>query len=550
ELMDIVLVPRAFAKIAGVFTSFVGGFMSWALGTVIKLLEIIFSVVAPSAIGYLRRAGGALQSILRNPIGFVGNLVRAAKGGFQRFAGRFLTHLKTGLIQWLTGSLPGIHIPASFALPELLRFGLSVLNLTYANLRSKMVRALGEPAVLAMEMGFDLVRTLVTQGPAAAWDQLKASLANLGQMVVGGLIDMVVNIVVTRAIPRLVAMFIPGAGFISAIMAIWGTIQTFIANLRRIAQVIGAFVDSIAAIAAGNVAAAAARVEGVLGGLLTLAINFLAGFAGLGRVADRVRAVIERVRAPIDRALDLLVGWVARMARLFVGKVKAGAQRVLNWWRKRVAVNADGQRHTLTFDGNSARTARLVLRSAPQLPSVFLAEQADRNTTLKGAKRSGPIAITAGHEKTINTLQTQLAAYDDNHSPAVTGKPLKKAEADAADLDVKLGALATHIVGTLKAWKLTDGEVKPFPLPRGSFSPQQKAAIAGQHADKSELKLNSKGDLVNMGTRAGRALARRHVVSSFDISQHYSQALAKKKWSEAKLLLEQRGSIALAKTPV
>ncbi|MDP3225656.1 MAG: hypothetical protein Q8M96_21175, partial [Rubrivivax sp.] len=76
------------------------------------------------------------------------------------------------------------------------------------------------------------------------------------------------------------------------------------------------------------------------------------------------------------------------------------------------------------------------------------------------------------------------------------------------------------------------------------------ADIAGQHADKSELRPNSKGELVNMGTRAGRALARRHIVSSFDISQHYSQALAKKKWSEAKLLLEQRGSIALAKTPV
>ena len=550
ELMDIVLVPRAFAKIAGVFASFVGGFMSWALGTVIKLLEIVFSVVAPGAIGYLRRAGGALQSIFHNPIGFVGNLVRAAKGGLQRFAGRFLTHLKTGLITWLTGSLPGVYIPASFALPELLKFGLSVLGLSYANLRAKMVRALGEPAVLAMEMGFDVVRTLVTQGPAAAWDQLKASLANLGSMVVDGIIDMVVNIVVTRAIPRLVAMFIPGAGFITAIMAIWGTIQTFIAQLRRIAQVIGAFVDSIATIAAGNVTAAAARVESVLGGLLSLAINFLAGFAGLGRVADRVRAVLERIRVPIDRALDMLVGWIQRVARVFVGKVKAGAQKVLNWWRKRVAVNADGQRHTLTFDGSSARTARLVLRSAPQLPSVFLATQADRNTALKGVKRTAPIAAAVGHEKSIATLQTQLAAYDDNTSPAVTGKPLKKAEADAADLDVKLGALATHIVVTLKTWKLADDEVKLFPLPRGSFSPQQKAAIAGQHADKSELKLNSRGDLVNMGTRAGRALARRHVVSSFDISQHYSKALAKKKWSEAKLLLEQRGSIALAKTAV
>ncbi len=550
ELMDIVLVPRAFAKIAGVFESFVGGFMSWALGTVIKLLEIIFSVVAPSAMGYLRRAGGALQSIFRNPIGFIGNLVRAAKGGFQRFAGRFLTHLKTGLLNWLTGSLPGIYIPASFALPELLKFGLSVLGLSYANLRGKMVRALGEPAVVAMEMGFDVVRTLVTDGPAAAWAQLKESLSDLGSMVIGGIIDMVVNFAVTRAIPKLIAMFIPGAGFITAIIAIWDTIQTFIAQLRRIAEVIGAFVDSIAAIAAGNIAAAAQRVENVLAGLLSLAINFLAGFVGLGRVADKVRAVLERVRAPIDRALDRLVGWIQRMAKVFVGKVKAGAQKILNWWRKRVPVNADGQSHTLTFDGSSARTARLVLRSAPQLPSAFLDGQAQRNSAIKGAKRTEPVGKAKTQEAVIGSIQQALVAYDNNQSPAVTGTPKTEAEAKAAELDIKLGALANHIVFTLKDWQLADAPVKSFPLPRGSFSPKQKHDIAEQHADKSELRTNSKGKLVNVGTRGGKALARRHVVSSFDISQHYSKSLEKKKWSEAKLLLEQRGSIALARTPV
>jgi len=315
ELVDIILVPRAFAKIVAVFASFAGRFLSWALGTVIKLLEIIFSVVAPGAMGYLRRAGGALQSIFRNPIGFIGNLVRAAKAGFQKFAGKFLDHLKAGVLIWLTGSLPGIYIPTALSLTEILKFVLSVLGLSWANLRAKLVTAVGEPAVRAMEMGFDLVRTLVTQGPAAAWEQLKESLANLKQMAIDALIDMVVNLVVTRAVPRLVAMFIPGAGFIGAIMAIWGTIQTFMAQLSRIMQVVTGFLNSIAAIASGNIAAAATRVDGILVNLLSLAISFLAGFAGLGRVADRVREVLARIRAPIDQALDGLVRWLIGAAR-------------------------------------------------------------------------------------------------------------------------------------------------------------------------------------------------------------------------------------------
>ena len=84
ELIDIIVVPRAVARVIGVFAGIAGRFFSWAGGTVLSLLEIIFSVVAPGAMGYLRRMGAALRSVFRNPIGFVRNLVRAAKSGFQQ----------------------------------------------------------------------------------------------------------------------------------------------------------------------------------------------------------------------------------------------------------------------------------------------------------------------------------------------------------------------------------------------------------------------------------------------------------------------------------
>jgi hypothetical protein len=166
-----------------------------------------------------------------------------------------------------------------------------------------------------MEAGFDIVRLLVTQGPAAAWDKIKEHLTNLKDMVIQGIIDLVVDAVVTKAVPKLVAMFIPGAGFISAIISIYDMIMVFVNRISRIIQVVTAFINSITAIAAGNIGAAAGRVESILAGLLSLAINFLAGFAGLGRIAGRVMGVINRIRAPIDRALDALVGWIVGMAR-------------------------------------------------------------------------------------------------------------------------------------------------------------------------------------------------------------------------------------------
>jgi hypothetical protein len=315
EIADIIFIPRAFMKLAGVFGNFAVQFVSWGASAVWNLLEIVFDVVSPGALVYIKKTGAALQSILRNPLPFVRNLVRAAKLGFQNFAAGFLGHLKAGLIDWLTGSLPGIYIPAAFTLPEIAKFAFSVLGLSWANIRQKLVRATSETFVKALETGFDIVVTLVREGPGAAWDKIKEQLANLKDMVIGGIIDFVVDAVVKKAIPKLIAMFIPGAGFISAIISIYDTVMVFVNKIKRIVQVVRGFIDSIVAIAAGNVGAAAGRVENALAGVLSLAINFLAGFAGLGKVADKVMGVINKVRAPIDKALDWLVNWIVTAAK-------------------------------------------------------------------------------------------------------------------------------------------------------------------------------------------------------------------------------------------
>ncbi|HET9976054.1 MAG TPA: DUF4157 domain-containing protein [Burkholderiaceae bacterium] len=317
EWSDLVLVPRAFARLAGVFGGFVGRFMSWAGGTVMNLLEIVFSVVAPGVMVYIRRAAGAFTTIVRNPVGFVGHLVRAGMTGLRQFATNVLAHLRAALIGWLTGAMSGagIYIPQAFSLVEIVKFVLSVLGLTWQAIRAKLVRAVGEPAVRAMEMGFDIVMTLVTQGPAAAWQRIVESLTNLREMVIEQVLTFVRERIVVAAITRLVSMLNPAGAFIQAIIATYNTVMFFVERLRQIAQVAAAVIDSIAAIAAGQIAAAANRVEQTMAGLLTLVISFLARLVGLGRVSDAVTNVINRVRQPIDRALDRVVDWLVAQAR-------------------------------------------------------------------------------------------------------------------------------------------------------------------------------------------------------------------------------------------
>lgn len=366
EVIDMIIVPRAFAKLALVFGGFVVEFITWGGKALWRLLEIVFEVVAPAAIPYLKKAGDSFKQILKNPIAFVGNLVKAGKLGFERFAANIGTHLKKALIEWLTGSLPGVYIPEKLDIKEILKFVLSVLGLTWANIRAKLVAAIGETAVKVLETGFDLVVTLVTQGPAAAWEKIKEQLANLKDMVIGAITNFVVETIVKKAVMKVVSLLIPGGAFLQAIISIYDTVKVFIDKLQKIIAVAKAFLDSMMDIVAGKLDGAAQKVENVLAGLLTLAISFLAGFLGFGKIADKVMEVIKKIRAPIDKALDFLINWIVNAGKKLIGKAKQGAKALVGWAiSKKGFKDEKGMSHSITVNQLGGKP-RLTIESTPQ----------------------------------------------------------------------------------------------------------------------------------------------------------------------------------------
>jgi hypothetical protein len=180
-----------------------------------------------------------------------------------------------------------------------------------------------------LETVFDVVMALINGGPKAAWDVIQDKLTGLKDTIVQGIIDFVKDAVVTKAIPKLIAMFIPGAGFITAIISIYDTVMVFVEKISKIIAVVTAFINSIVAIAAGNIGAAAAKVESILGGLLSLAISFLAGLVGLGKVSSKIRDIVKKVRDTVDKAIEAAVTWIVNKAKsmfksLFAKKRKDG----------------------------------------------------------------------------------------------------------------------------------------------------------------------------------------------------------------------------------
>lgn len=447
EISDIVLLPKGILKVAAVFGNFLLSFAKWAGGALWSLLEIIFEVVSPGALKYIKKTGAALQSILLNPLPFIGNLVKAARLGFDKFGSNFGTHLKAGLIDWLTGSLPGVYIPKSFALKEIVTFVFSVLGLTWQNIRQKLVKVIGETAVKVLETSFDIVVTLVTKGPAAAWEQIQEHLKNLKDMVIGAITDFVVDMVVKKAIPKLIAMFIPGAGFIAALLSIYDTVMVFVNKISTIIQVVTGFIDSIVAIAAGAIGAAASKVESILAKLLSLAISFFAGFIGLGKVSDKIIGVLQKVRTVIDNALDALIGWIVTMAKKLGKMAVQAGKKLLNWWNTKKIFSAGGESHSLSFKGEN-KAARLFVASNELPAEQFLALKA---TEFKGDKNK---------EKVIQDLKTQLAAVQVLIAKSTPGQDDERLQKDIEDA---LNLMAPNLILLLSTtdWGTSDN---PAPL--------------------------------------------------------------------------------------
>lgn len=494
----------------------------------------------------LRKGAETIDLILDNPGGFLSNLLAAIKGGFSAFAGNILGHLKRGFVKWLFGAMAGtgVEIPGDLSLPSILKLVLGVLGITYDRMRAKAVKLLGPTAVAVIEKLAGYLMTLIGGGPAALWEQIKGDLGNLKDMVIGAIQDWVISTIVKKAVAKVVSMFNPVGAIIQAILMIVNVVMFVIERAAQIMEFVESVVNSIHAIATGAIGGAISKVEQALGNMVPILIGFLAALIGLGGIGAKIKGFIQKVQAKVDQAIDKVLKKAVAFVKKMFAAFKAGVKKVLNWWKKKKPVKGGGEQHTLTFEG-SKRSAKLVLRSTPEKPSVFVNRAADARSVAADA-RAPAIKTTVGHENKIEGFQKKLAKYDENETAAAAGEKANEADSLMGDLDSEMSALGTHVSTTLEGWGARDSDVKAFSLPRSTFTVEHKTKIAEQHAKKTDLRLNAEGKKINLR----KGLARRHVVSSHDMATHYASLLKGKKWSQAKLLLEQRASIGAARTPV
>ena len=108
-----------------------------------------------------------------------------------------------------------------------------MIGISYANIRAVHGRSDGRAGRRRpgkdVQAGQD---ALITEGPMAAWEQLKEMAADMRDAFIDAVKDFIQQKIIEQAITVVVSLFVPGAGIIKAIIGIYDTVVFFIQKAK------------------------------------------------------------------------------------------------------------------------------------------------------------------------------------------------------------------------------------------------------------------------------------------------------------------------------
>ncbi|MGZ4625186.1 MAG: phage tail protein, partial [Kineosporiaceae bacterium] len=307
------------------------------VGTIRDLINMLTNVLA--------RAASVVGDIIKHPVRFLGNLIDGVKGGILKFKDNILDHLRKGLMGWLFGALAsaGVELPDTFDLKGIIKLLASIFGLTWANIRNRIVKKIGEKAMSAAEKGVEIFQKIASEGIGGLWQMFVDKLGDIKEMILEQAKDFVVTKIITAGITWLIGLLNPAAAFIKACKLIYDIVMFFVDNAERIAKFVNSVLDSVADIVRGNVSAVVNKIEDVLGQMVPVIIGFLASVIGIGGIGEKIHAIIKALQKPVNKALDFIISTGLKLAGPIIrgiagisGKVKAKVAAGKAWVKGKV----------------------------------------------------------------------------------------------------------------------------------------------------------------------------------------------------------------------
>jgi competence ComEA-like helix-hairpin-helix protein len=280
--------------------------------------------------GALARASGVIGKIIEAPGKFLDNLIAGVKGGITKFKDNILDHLRKGLMSWLFGALAagGIEMPESFNLKGIIQLLASIFGLTWANIRRRVTKRIGERAMGVVEKGVGIFQVMATEGIGGLWRMFLEKIGDVKEMIMEQAKDFVVTQIIKAGITWLIGLLNPAAAFIKACKLIYDIIMFFVNNARRIVQFVTTVIDSVVDIVRGNVSGVVNKIESVLSQMVPIIISFLASVLGLSGIGDKIRQIVKKLQRPVNKALDFVINKGLKLAGPIIRGIKGIGRRV------------------------------------------------------------------------------------------------------------------------------------------------------------------------------------------------------------------------------
>ncbi|WP_234024502.1 hypothetical protein [Streptomyces baarnensis] len=276
-------------------------------------------------LGILAKAASAIMKIIKDPIGFLGNLVKAVGAGLNLFITNIADHLKTGVVSWLLGTAvkAGLDLPARFDLKGIIQLIGSMLGLTWDNIRTRVTRkGVPDEAMSAVETSVPVAKNLAAEGPAGAVKEIQAEAGDLKATILGKLTTYLIPTVLIAGITWIISLLNPASAFVRAVKGIIDIVTFIVTQGTQIVDFVNAVLDAVIAIANGGQAGVPKLIEAALATSVPLLIGFLAALLGIGGLANKVKSIFQSVSRPVTRAIDKIVDFIAKKGKALWAKLK------------------------------------------------------------------------------------------------------------------------------------------------------------------------------------------------------------------------------------
>ncbi|MFF0749397.1 hypothetical protein [Streptomyces sp. NPDC004267] len=358
-------------------------------------------------LGILAKAASAIMKIIKDPIGFLGNLVRAVGAGLHLFVSNIADHLKKGLVSWLLGTATkaGLTLPERFDLRGIISLITSLLGLTWANLRTRITsKGVPDQAMTAVESSLPIAQSLAREGPAGAVKEIEAEVGDLKSTILSKLTEYLIPTVIVAGITWILSLLNPASAFVRAVKGIIDIVSFVVNQGSQIAAFVNSVLDAVIEIANGGAAGVPKMVEGALAASVPLLIGFLASLLGIGNLANKVKSVFQSVAKPVNRAIDKLVDFIVRKGKALWQKLKSKVGG------KAKDKGNDRAPDAVARNSKAAREEAALIEAQVALDAKPVREKAERQVPAIGRKHDVPLRlIVDSHSDRSDIVHVQTA---------------------------------------------------------------------------------------------------------------------------------------------